>query len=141
MKAKLFLFLAEKYGLFVLAGLTAAAFLLACFEAYGTAEPNLMGLWKAVASTVNSDASDTKGAAQAMHVLATATIGWGATRVYMATAGFKWDTISARYLARNHVVIIAGRSVAREASGSSIASRSHGASAVNKSGLAVELAL
>lgn len=141
MNIKKILVIAEKYGLFALAGLTACAFLIAFFGSYWASDRSLAALWGALASAINNKAADATGAAQAMHVLLTATIGWAAIQVYMAAAGVSWDTISARYLIRHHVVVIAGRSIDSSGANSAGVSRLAAASVVDKSGLAVELAI
>lgn len=111
MNPKKILVFAEKYGLFVLVGVTAIAFVLACLETYSADDERgaIYSAWIAVSNTITSESHDSEGWTRIMHVLLTAVLGWAATRVYMSSAGFKWDTFAARYLVRNHVVIIAGR--------------------------------
>ncbi len=97
----------ENWGLALLVALTLGAFALACGEA-ARGDPGL-SVWDAMLQTAMSDADDATGWAKHMHLLVTATIAWAGVKVYMATAGLKWDTVSARWLARSHVVIVAGR--------------------------------
>ena len=143
MNPKKLLVIAEKYGLFALVGLTAVAFLLSCLESYqGIDHDGLVrSIWVAVSETITSDPHDSEGWTRTMHVLLTAVLGWAATRVYMSSAGFKWDTFSARYIVRDHIVIVAGRDSGSNPEGASKADKRGADLNVDKSALAVDLAL
>lgn len=127
---KKLLILIETWGLAVLVTLTVGAFGLAVLEAAGN-DPDL-SVWEALRQAAMSDADEAQGWAGHMHMLIKATLAWAGVKVYMATAGLKWDTVSARWIARSHVVIVAGRD--EEAGGS-------GAQLPDKRALALELAL
>lgn len=99
----------RKMGLPALIVLTVCAFALATHQAWQGARE--AGVVQALYATLTSEAQQAEGWARVMHVLLTATIGWAAAKVYMATAGVRWDAFSARYLARRHVIILAGRSL------------------------------
>lgn len=103
---KLFV-LIRRVGLPLLVLMTLGAFALAVNQAWLASGRN--GLGQAIYATLTSDAQQATGWAKAMHVLFTAMLGWAAVRVYMATAGTRWDAFSAHRLARRHVVILAGR--------------------------------
>jgi len=141
MNSKRVLIAVERYGLPLLLCATACAFVAAVGQAFkASPEPSL---WAALIDTVTSDSNEAKGAAKVMHVLLTASLGWAAVKVYMATAGFKWDAFYARHLLRQHVVIVAGRPSQAEAAGlAAAASRPpSGYDLPDKSALAVDLAL
>lgn len=125
----------QRHGLFALLALTAGAFVLAVAQA-AAGSPEL-SLWGAFAATVTTDAQNAKGWAKVMHVLLTASLGWAALRVYMSAVGLRWDTFAARRLARRHVVIVAGRSLAT----APMAADGAAATLPNKSELAMDLAL
>lgn len=127
---KKLLILVEAWGLAVLVTLTVIAFGLATLDSLR--DYSAYALWEALIQTLQSDAEEATGWTGWMHLLFKASLAWAAVRVYMATAGLKWDHFSARWLAREHVVIVAGREDAR-----------NGASPqeVDKSELALELAL
>ncbi len=103
---KLLIFI-ETWGLFFLVALTAGAFGLAAREIM-EGDPTL-SVWDGMTQAALSDAEKATGWAGRMHLLINATLAWAAVRVYMATAGLKWDHFSARWLMRSHVVIVAGR--------------------------------
>jgi hypothetical protein len=108
---KKLLVLLERWGLPVLVCGTALAFVAAVLEALGAApEGTFRGAWIAVRDVVTSDSDSGGSWVRSMHFMLNVTLGWAAVRVYMATAGLKWDTFSARYLTRGHIVIAAGRS-------------------------------
>jgi hypothetical protein len=132
---KRILVLVDTWGLKALCVLTGLAFLLAirqAIEATGSGFPGISEFAKTVMDTVNSNPDESEGWEARMHLLFKATVGWAAARIYMATAGLKWDTVSARWLMRRHVVICAGG----PASGKPEASAKAGQSA-----FAVDLAL
>ena len=111
MNPKRILVLVDTWGLKALCVLTGLAFLLAirqAIEATGSGFPGVSEFAKTVMDTVNSNPDESEGWEARMHLLFKATVGWAAARIYMATAGLKWDTASARWLMRRHVVICAG---------------------------------
>ena len=120
----------ETWGLALLVALTFGAFVLATQEIQR--EDAALSVWQALMQTALSDADDAQGWTSRMHLLVKATLAWAAVRVYMATAGLKWDHFSARWLARSHVVIVAGREEATDAASTL---------GVDKSDLALEVAL
>lgn len=126
---KLLIFI-ETWGLFFLIALTAGAFGMAARESM-QGDPAL-SVWDGIVQAALSDAEEAKGWAGRMHLLLKATLAWAAVRVYMATAGLKWDNFSARWLVRSHVVIVAGRDPGDTAAQ---------ADSPEKTALALELAL
>ncbi len=97
----------QTWGLALLIALTVSAFGLATSEAArGDAA---LSTWEAMLQVAMSNADDATGWAGYMHLLVKLTIAWAGVKVYMATAGLKWDTFSARWLVKSHVVIVAGR--------------------------------
>jgi hypothetical protein len=141
MNAKRMLIAIEKFGFPVLLGLTTLCFLLALFQQLAAQDRGADALWLAFADTLTTDAQEASGWLKAMHVALTVTLGWAVIRVYMTTAGFTWDSFAARHLAREHVVIVAGRSpIVREDSALPGAGRSS-RPPVDKVALAIDLAL
>ncbi len=130
MSLKRALIFVETWGLAILVALTVAAFGMATIESLH-AQGN-GSLWQALMQTALSDAEQAQGWTGRMHLLFKATLGWAAVRVYMATAGLKWDHFSARWLARSHVVIVAGRDSSEQDAAPAD---------VDKSSLALEMAL
>lgn len=106
MLKKLLIFI-ETWGLALLVVLTLVAFGLGALEA--ARGDDALSIWQAMMETAMSDADEAQGWAGRMHLMVKATVAWAGVRVYMATAGLKWDTVSARWIARSHVVIVAGR--------------------------------
>ncbi len=107
---KKIMILLEGYGLFLLAILTCASFLMACVESYSQPKFSLLSALTAIESTLLEKSSELGGWGKIMHLFASATIGWAAIRIYMASGGFKWDEFASRYLARDHVIIVGGHS-------------------------------
>lgn len=141
MNPKKLLLLTERYGLFGLVALTLGAFVLAWLQAMKGGAGEAVSIWQALLDTVTSDSHAASGWTKKMHVLLTATLGWAAVRVYMATAGFTWDSFVARHLARAHVVIVAGRSDGAADARTSRAASRDDESGADKSALAMDLAL
>jgi hypothetical protein len=134
------LVLVEKFGMFLLLALLFITFCFAVQDAMNVtgSSPSLL---QAVVNTVNSDGDSAQGWAKAMHFILRGVLAWAAVRVYVATAGLNWDTLKARYFMRSHIVIAAGRRADDKIS-SNILLKSEGSDAyVDKSELAVELAL
>lgn len=127
---KKFLIFLETWGLFFLLAATAGAFAMAARE-FMQGDPALSA-WDGLMQAALSDAEKATGWAGRMHLLLKATLAWAAVRVYMATAGLKWDHFSARWLVRSHVVIVAGRDMGEGA---------NSADGPDKTALALELAL
>lgn len=104
--AKKILILIDRFGLLVLFAMVFIAFVAAVIEATPAKT-----FESALIDTFTSDAKESKGYAKLMHVLLTFALGWAVIKVYIATAGYKWDALIARYFAKQHIVIMAGRSV------------------------------
>lgn len=122
--------LLDRYGLLLLVVATLAAFVMACVEAHLANAVSWASVWHAVESVVAKGTHDRGAWAKVTNVLVSATMAWAAIRIYMASAGFKWDEFAARHLARGHVVIIGGPS-----------QRSGHSSNAGKTVMATELAL
>ena len=139
---KLLIFI-DKWGLFALMAATLAALVMAVRETLaagsGAAGASILG---AILDTVTSDSEATRGWAKGMHVLVKIVIGWAVVRMYMNTAGLKWDTFVARWLLRDHIIVVAGRSAPGNPGAKA---RNSGADAggadADKSALAIDLAL
>jgi hypothetical protein len=127
---KKFLIFIETWGLAFLVFLTIGTFAMAAREGL-QGDPQL-SVWGALMQTALSDAEKAQGWTGRMHLLVKITLAWAAVRVYMATAGLKWDHFSARWLVRSHVVIVAG---------SADPSDPATADGVDKKALALDLAL
>jgi hypothetical protein len=127
---KKFLIFVETWGLTFLVALLGGSFVLAVRELL-QADP-APAMLEAIIQVAKSDADSAEGWTGHMHLLLNVTLAWAAVRVYMATAGLKWDHFSARWLVRSHVVIVAGRPDAE-------ATNSPGMP--DKTALALELAL
>jgi hypothetical protein len=141
LRPKQLLVFIERWGLAVLASVAAIAFLIALRDAYlqtSAESPGLLSLYKAFMATINSDPDTADGWEGSMHVFFKLAVGWAGVKVYTSTAGIKWDTFFARWLAHSHVVIIAGRS-AGDAKVSSSTEEFEGAQV--QSNFAVDLAL
>lgn len=136
---KLFV-LIRRIGLPVLVVMTLGSLALAVVQAWQAAGQTSLG--QALYATLTSDAQQATGWAKVMHILFTTLLGWAAVRVYMATAGIRWDAFSARRLARRHVVILAGRSTRMSPGHESPASPESVAKPLSdKTALACDLAL
>jgi hypothetical protein len=132
----------EKWGLVLLVLCLLGAFGSAVGEGMKpkTGE-EAMSTWASILETLTSDSEKAEGWAKVMHLFFNATLAWAGVRVYMATAGMKWDNFAARYLARSHVIIIAGKAAESTDSNAVPSSRHFVGMQVNKSALAVEFAL
>ncbi len=146
MNPKKLLVLIDRWGLAILATLTLAAAVMMLREATAKAGVNTGALdqpwWQALMPSPKSGAAPAMDWRDRAELLFNATIGWAAIRVYMHTAGLKWDTFAVRWLSRDHVIIVAGRSGSAEklADGKKSKDESQ-ASPINKAALAVDLAL
>lgn len=141
---KKLLVIVERYGLLVLVALAILAFGLAVAEVLrrGGAQGQEVLIWDAILETITSNSDKAEGWAKRMHMMVTLVLGWAAVRLYAASVGLKWDTFVARRLARQHVVIVAGRSGESSSSEEQATSGRPGSGlAVDKSALAVDLAL
>lgn len=105
------------------------------------ADAEAISVWASILETLTSDSENAEGWAKKMHLLFNATLAWAGIRVYMATAGLKWDNFAARYLARSHVIIIAGKSEENSLSNTGRQPSNSAGIKVDKSALAIELAL
>lgn len=142
MLIKKLLVLMEKWGLVLLVLCLVAAFTLAVWEGVQPRDgKDTLTLWASIMETLTSDSDSAKGWAKVMHLMFNATLAWAGVRVYMATAGLKWDNFAARYLARSHVIIIAGKTAESPSAHAAKKARHSAGLEVDKSALAVELAL
>jgi len=96
---------------------------------------------ESLVGTVTSNSDEAEGWAKRMHFFLNLTLAWAAIRVYMATAGLKWDTFMARRLARNHIIVIAGGESENQDSNRSKGKRNIENMPVDKAALAVDIAL
>ena len=138
---KLIVFI-EKWGLVLLVLCLLTVFGFAVEEGMRPkVDAEAISVWASILETLTSDSENAEGWAKKMHLLFNATLAWAGVRVYMATAGLKWDNFAARHMVRSHVVIIAGKS--EESSPSNTGSHSSNSAGfeVDKSALAIELAL
>ncbi len=136
----LFVF-ATKWGLPVLVCLTGACFAGAVWDSFANSSHGIGGAIQALVATVNSDSASATGWTARMHFLLNLTIGWAGVRLYMATVGLKWDTFAARWLARSHAVILAGRSTAEDGSAVQRSGLAAEAPGIDRRSFAVEVAL
>lgn len=142
MNLKKLLVFIEKWGLFLLVTFTSLLFVLSVKEAAGNTQGELhLSILEAFVNTVTSGSDTAQGWTKRMHFLLNVTLAWAAVRVYMATAGLKWDSFVARWLARNHVVIVAGRNIQNSEPGNIRSNASIDADDADKSALAVDIAL
>ena len=142
MLIKKLLILMEKWGLLLLVLLLIAAFILAVGEGMRPlAGRDAQSLWDSILETLTSDSDAASGWAKVMHLMVKAILAWAGVRVYMATAGLKWDNFAARFLARSHVIIIAGKAAESSSIHAAKIPRHSFGLQVDKSALAVELAL
>lgn len=133
--------LIDSYGLSTLFVMAGIAFIAAVIEAIPHGLVDHITIGSAVIDIITSDAKTSTGATKIMHVLLTVALGWAAVKVYMATAGYRWDAFIAKHVVRRHVVILAGRS-AESITGS--AKQSIGSSSgklADQSALAIDIAL
>ena len=105
------------------------------------ADAEAISVWTSILDTLTSDSEKAEGWAKVMHLLFNVTLAWAGVRVYMSTAGLKWDNFAARYLVRSHVIIIAGKSEENSHSNTGRQFSNSAGLEVDKSALAIELAL
>jgi hypothetical protein len=142
MLIKKLIVLIDKWGLVVLVLCLVSAFTLAVAEGVWPLDgKDAVSLWASILETLTSDSDSTSGWAKVMHLMFNATLAWAGVRVYMATAGLKWDNFAARYLSRSHVIIIAGQTAESSSVQDAKTSRHTSGLKVDKSALAIELAL
>ena len=137
---KILLFI-ERFGLFFLVLITAAAFVAAVIETMQDGKINLWNIGSSIIDTITSEAKDSKGSTKLMHVFLTLTLGWAVIKVYMAAAGFRLDAFAARYIARHHVVILAGHSSEERHSFSQRIPNKNVEKKIENSALAIDIAL
>ena len=138
---KLIVFI-EKWGLVLLALSLLTVFGLTVHEGMKPKEgAEAISVWTSLVDTLTSDSEQAEGWAKVMHLLFNATLAWAGVRVYMATAGLKWDNFVARYMVRSHVIIIGGKSEENAFPTTARQSSNTAGSEVDKSALAIELAL
>jgi hypothetical protein len=133
--------LIQQFGLVALLFLVGIAFSAAVIEAVPHNRTDLKDIFIAVIDVISSDAKDAKGASKYFHALLTIAFGWAAIKVYMATAGYRWDAFSSRYLVRNHIVIIAGRSANSKTDFLHMSKHEAAEKLVEQTQLAIDLAL
>jgi len=142
MLMKRLLVFVEKWGLLLLVLCTGLAFGLSVVEQMQLKPgEHAVSLWTAMLNTAKSDSKSAEGWAKHMHLMVELTLAWGAIRVYMATVGLKWDNFVARYLARSHVIIVAGKADNNPANQAARSPRNVLAQQVDKGALAIDLAL
>ena len=120
----------ERWGLPTLVTLLVGSFIMAGLQTV-RADPAL-SIWQALWDAAMSDADEATGWTGSMHALVKVTVAWAGVKVYMATAGLKWDHFFAQWLSDSHVVIVAGR----DGSAGEL-----GSNAPDKQALALELAV
>ena len=130
------LVLIDRFGVFLLLAMVVIAFVAAVIEA-----TPVKSLGSALIDTFTSDAKDAEGYAKIMHVLLTLVVGWAAIKIYIATAGYKWDALIARYFARQHIVIMAGRSAESKTTNSQSSTISEVADFADQTALAIDIAI
>lgn len=105
-----FVVLATRWGLPLLVMLTGLCFAAATWERFSISPGGAESAIQALVATVNSDSGTSSGWSARMHFFFNLALGWAGARIYMASVGLKWDTFAARWLARSHVIVLAGRS-------------------------------
>jgi hypothetical protein len=140
---KKFLVLLQTYGLALLVALTVVAFTLALVEGLEQSvnELSIITFVTTIQDILLSDAVESEGWTRLMHSLLIISLGWAAVKIYIKTVGLKWDTFMARYVVRDHLVIVSGRNRTKAQVVPSNANRHNDAMAESKSELAVDLAL
>lgn len=142
MLMKRLLVFVEKWGLLLLVLCTGLAIGLSVAEEM---EPKsgeyAVSLWTAMLNTATSTSESAQGWSKRMHLMVNVTLAWAAIRVYMATVGLKWDNFAARYLARSHVIIVAGKADSNPTDQAARSPRDVLAQQVDKGALAIDLAL
>ena len=103
---KLIVFI-EKWGLVLLVLSLFTVFGLAVHEYMKPKEgAEVISVRTSFVDTLTSDSEQAEGWAKVMHLLFNATLAWAGVRVYMATAGLKWDNFVARVLRRPSRIFI-----------------------------------
>lgn len=133
---KKILVLVDRFGVIVLFALVLIAFVAAVIEA-----TPVKSLGSALVDTFTSDAKDSEGYAKIMHILLTLAVGWAAIKVYIATAGYKWDALIARYFVKQHIVIMAGRSAETKPTPSHSSTNSEASNLADQTALAIDIAI
>ena len=104
----------DKFGLSILATVSAYFFFRAVTEHFleiKAARGETLQVWMSAMIDVTTDnSSPPKGWKRYYEFALNLTIGWAAVRIYMTTAGLKLDEWTARWLLRDHIVIVAGSS-------------------------------
>lgn len=133
---KKILVLVDRFGLIVLGAMVLIAFVAAVIEA-----TPVKSLGSALVDTFTSDARDSQGYAKIMHILLTLAVGWAVIKVYIATAGYKWDALIARYFVKQHIVIMAGRSAETKPTLSNSTTNSEASNLADQTALAIDIAI
>lgn len=133
---KKILVLVDRFGVIVLFALVLIAYVAAVIEA-----TPVKSLGSALVDTFTSDAKDSEGYAKIMHILLTLAVGWAAIKVYIATAGYKWDALIARYFVKQHIVIMAGRSAETKPTLSHSSTNSEASNLADQTALAIDIAI
>ena len=90
---KLIVFI-EKWGMVLLVLGLFSVFGLAVHEGMKPKEgADAISVWTSIVNTLTSDSEQAEGWTKVMHLLFNATLAWAGVRVYMATAGLKWDNL------------------------------------------------
>jgi hypothetical protein len=115
------LLLVSTLGMPLLVASCACAFLLAVSAKYAEPSPGNVDIsaitrfWIAVMDATNGDTNPT-GWQRIYQFLIHLAIAWGAVRIYAAAVGIKLEEWMARWLLRDHVVVVTGSLVADQAS-------------------------
>jgi hypothetical protein len=133
---KKILILVDRFGVLALFAMVFIAFVAAVVEA-----TPVKTIGPALIDTFTSDAKDSKGYTKLMHVLLTFAVGWAAIKVYVATAGYKWDALIARYFVKQHIVIMAGRSAETKSTPSLAKSNPATDDLADQTALAIDIAI
>jgi hypothetical protein len=133
---KKILILLDRFGVFVLLAFVLIAFVAAVVEAIP-----VKTLGSALIDTFTSDAKDAEGYAKIMHILLSFAVGWAAIKIYIATAGYKWDALIARYFVKKHIVIMAGRTVDTKLTRLDLSYNPDLANVADKTALAIDIAI
>ena len=138
---KKILVVVDRFGLGFLLLTVGLTFVAAVMEAIPSGSTEFKIIGSAVIDTFTSDAKDSKGFAKIMHVLATIALSWAVIKVYMATAGYRWDSMMARHVVSDHVVIMAGQSTETKSEISQMRQTRGPEKLADQSALAIDIAL
>ena len=100
--------LLDRYGLVLLLAASLFAFVMACLETHTASTASLESILGAMEGALVRNVQDRGLWTKAVNILVSLTMAWAAIRIYLASAGFKWDEFAARHLERDHIVIVGG---------------------------------